>query len=79
MKHFALVRKDPPGELPIQLEDIALKKIEEEFFGVYGNEEWSKKLRGRKVWMINSTATGGGVAEMMPKVCAPRGFVDFFL
>jgi trehalose synthase len=27
-----------------------------------------KKLRGRTVWMINSTATGGGVAEMMPKM-----------
>ncbi len=25
-------------------------------------------LRGRKVWMINSTAQGGGVAEMLPKV-----------
>jgi trehalose synthase len=26
------------------------------------------RLRGRKVWMINSTARGGGVAEMMPTV-----------
>ncbi len=25
-------------------------------------------LRGRKVWMVNSTAAGGGVAEMMPKL-----------
>lgn len=25
-------------------------------------------LRGRKVWMVNSTAAGGGVAEMMPRV-----------
>jgi trehalose synthase len=25
-------------------------------------------LRGRKVWMVNSTARGGGVAEMMPKL-----------
>ena len=25
-------------------------------------------LRGRKVWMINSTAQGGGVAEMLPKM-----------
>ncbi len=24
------------------------------------------RLRGRKVWMVNSTATGGGVAEMLP-------------
>ena len=23
------------------------------------------KLRGRKLWMVNSTAKGGGVAEMM--------------
>ncbi|MDH3319914.1 MAG: glycosyltransferase, partial [Betaproteobacteria bacterium] len=27
-----------------------------------------RQLRGRKVWMINSTAQGGGVAEMLPKV-----------
>lgn len=27
-----------------------------------------KKLRGRTVWMMNSTANGGGVAEMMPKM-----------
>ncbi len=25
-------------------------------------------LRGRKVWMVNSTETGGGVAEMLPKL-----------
>ncbi len=25
-------------------------------------------LRGRKVWMINSTAQGGGVAEMLPRM-----------
>ena len=25
-------------------------------------------LKGRKVWMVNSTAAGGGVAEMMPKL-----------
>jgi trehalose synthase len=25
-------------------------------------------LRGRKVWMVNSTARGGGVAEMLPKL-----------
>jgi len=28
------------------------------------------QLRGRKVWMVNSTAKGGGVAEMMPKLVA---------
>lgn len=27
-----------------------------------------KNLRGRTVWMINSSANGGGVAEMMPKM-----------
>lgn len=27
-----------------------------------------RRLRGRKIWMINSTAEGGGVAEMLPKV-----------
>jgi trehalose synthase len=26
------------------------------------------RLRGRKVWMVNSTAAGGGVAEMLPKL-----------
>jgi trehalose synthase len=26
------------------------------------------RLRGRKVWMVNSTASGGGVAEMLPKL-----------
>ncbi len=26
------------------------------------------KLKGRTVWMVNSTARGGGVAEMLPKV-----------
>ncbi|MDJ0866779.1 MAG: glycosyltransferase [Myxococcota bacterium] len=25
-------------------------------------------LRGRKIWMVNSTAQGGGVAEMLPKL-----------
>ena len=28
----------------------------------------SEKLRGRTVWMVNSTAQGGGVAEMLPRV-----------
>jgi hypothetical protein len=27
------------------------------------------KLAGRTVWMVNSTAKGGGVAEMLPTVC----------
>jgi trehalose synthase len=26
------------------------------------------RLQGRKVWMVNSTANGGGVAEMLPKL-----------
>lgn len=25
-----------------------------------------KKVKGRRIWMLNSTASGGGVAEMMP-------------
>ncbi len=29
-----------------------------------------EQLRDRKVWMVNSTAQGGGVAEMMPKLVA---------
>ncbi len=28
----------------------------------------SPQLRGRTVWMVNSTARGGGVAEMMPRL-----------
>lgn len=28
------------------------------------------RLRGRKVWMVNSTARGGGVAEMLPRLVA---------
>jgi len=28
----------------------------------------ARKLRGKTVWMINSTANGGGVAEMLPKM-----------
>lgn len=35
---------------------------------VYNVGAKAKKLRGRTVWMINSTANGGGVAEMMPKM-----------
>jgi trehalose synthase len=27
-----------------------------------------KTLENRKIWMINSTATGGGVAEMLPRI-----------
>jgi len=30
--------------------------------------EIRKKLNGRKIWMLNSTELGGGVAEMMPTV-----------
>ncbi|MGC4114976.1 MAG: glycosyltransferase [Myxococcales bacterium] len=29
-----------------------------------------RALGPRRVWMLNSTASGGGVAEMMPKLCA---------
>ena len=32
--------------------------------------EVASGLRGRTVWMVSSTATGGGVAEMMPRVIA---------
>lgn len=31
-------------------------------------ERMVPELSGRRVWMINSTASGGGVAEMMPKL-----------
>ena len=26
------------------------------------------KLGGRRLWMVNSTARGGGVAEMLPRI-----------
>lgn len=28
------------------------------------------KLDGRTIWMVNSTAQGGGVAEMLPRLCS---------
>ena len=28
------------------------------------------QLRGRTVWMVNSTSRGGGVAEMLPTMCS---------
>lgn len=31
------------------------------------------RLRGRTVWMVNSTATGGGVAEMLPRLVSTLG------
>src|SRR5437868_7069183 len=27
-----------------------------------------QELKSRRLWMINSTATGGGVAEMLPRI-----------
>lgn len=35
-----------------------------------GAREPVRRLEGRTVWMVNSTAQGGGVAEMLPKVIA---------
>ncbi len=32
--------------------------------------ELAPRLAGRRVWITNSTATGGGVAEMLPKFCS---------
>lgn len=32
--------------------------------------EIAAKLRGRTIWMVNSTARGGGVAEMLPSLIA---------
>ncbi len=33
--------------------------------------EWvARRMRGRTVWMVNSTARGGGVAEMLPSEVA---------
>jgi len=34
------------------------------------------RLEGRKIWMVNSTATGGGVAEMMPRMIGLMREVD---
>ena len=30
-------------------------------------------LKGRTVWMVNSTGQGGGVAEMLPRLCTLLG------
>ena len=32
------------------------------------SEALKKNLEGRKIWMINSTEQGGGVAEMLPRM-----------
>src|SRR5262245_17753032 len=38
-------------------------------------EEMSERLKGRAVWSVNSTAAGGGVAEMLRAVLPyVRGF-----
>jgi trehalose synthase len=55
---------------PIGLDDYAevvhlaeaVRSLREEGAGLVAS------LRGRKVWMVNSTARGGGVAEMLPKL-----------
>jgi trehalose synthase len=31
------------------------------------------RLDGRVIWMVNSTATGGGVAEMLPRLIGMMG------
>jgi trehalose synthase len=33
-------------------------------------EQLVPRLRGRRVWMVNTTSRGGGVAEMLPKLIA---------
>jgi len=33
------------------------------------------RLKGRKIWMLNSTAQGGGVAEMLPRLVSMLGEV----
>jgi len=57
-------------EEPIGLDDYAevihlaeaVRSLREEASGLVA------ALKGRKVWMVNSTARGGGVAEMLPKL-----------
>ncbi len=53
---------------PAQLENINLAEIHNNFLKdcstKYGN--LIANLRNRTIWMINSTAVGGGVAEMLP-------------
>jgi trehalose synthase len=43
---------------------MALREFREE------SSMLAPKLKGRRIWMINSTATGGGVAEMMPRMAS---------
>jgi trehalose synthase len=42
----------------------SLNNLVEEF--LTGTQQPIENLKGRTIWMINSTATGGGVAEMLP-------------
>ena len=57
-------------EEPIQLDDYgtdatlvaAVNELRREA------ETLVPRLKGRRVWMINSTSSGGGVAEMLPKI-----------
>lgn len=42
----------------------SLNKLVEEF--LTGTQQSIEDLKGRTIWMINSTAAGGGVAEMLP-------------
>lgn len=35
--------------------------------------EVAERLGAGRVWMLNSTATGGGVAELLPRLCALMG------
>ena len=40
------------------------------------SEALKKNLKGRKIWMINSTEQGGGVAEMLPRMISILRQVD---
>ena len=53
---------------PPQLANINLADIHEKFLTECGNKYKSliSSLNNSTIWMINSTAVGGGVAEMLP-------------
>jgi trehalose synthase len=63
-----LVGEREPGELDAYADVVhlaeAVRALREEAARLVPS------LRGRRVWMVNSTARGGGVAEMLPKLCA---------
>src|SRR4051812_25516221 len=72
-----LCSERPPGGTMIDVIDLRQRVRLDDYAGYLNLSQTVRDLRseaaqcvpalaGRKVWMVNSTAVGGGVAEMMP-------------